>query len=234
MKKLVAGLFVAFLVGGVLGAFAGRYGRSLIGGPGEPSYESDLSHRSTRSRQMRDAVVFFGDSQTARLGVSEFSAKAENFGISGNRIAWVQSSMPRYDLSKARAVVLAIGINDLDKREPQDFGERYAAVLRALPADIPVVTMAVFPVRPPFADGYVDARASIRALNQQIAQACRTRPNCVHMDLTAALADSDGYLAPRYSETDGVHISLAASLLWREELERLLISRLRQIDRAPQ
>jgi hypothetical protein len=43
---------------------------------------------------MGSVVALFGDSQIARLAVSNLTRRAEDFGISGDRLEWLQQSLP--------------------------------------------------------------------------------------------------------------------------------------------
>ena len=62
-------------------------------------------------------IVFIGDSIIQGLYVSAVTENGVNFGISGDTTAGVLERIDKYTiLNKARAVVIAIGINDIPRR----------------------------------------------------------------------------------------------------------------------
>jgi lysophospholipase L1-like esterase len=171
---------------------------------------------------MGSVVALFGDSQIARLAISNLARRAEDFGISGDRLEWLQQSLPRYDLARASAVVFEIGVGDLEQMEPKEFGRRYRALLRMVPAHIPVVAIAVLPMRAPRAATFATPARSIRALNRQISAACAARQYCTYLDAWDTLADRNGDLRSEVAEPDGLHLSARGSLALTIALDRAL------------
>jgi lysophospholipase L1-like esterase len=220
-------LIAAFLLGGAVGGMALRTRYMMrappANGPGSAEYETAILHGAVRARQMQGAVALFGDSHTARLAASRLSRPAENFALSGNRIAWLEEHLPRYDLSGAAVLVIENGANDLGRREPGDYGAAYRRVLALVPARIPVVSVAIFPMRDPAPERLRNYRPLAASLNRQMAAACEKRPGCLLLDLTDRLAGADGRLLAQYAQAgDGVHLTPAGQGVYLEALDEML------------
>jgi len=216
-------IILAFVAGGILvaGAMHIRYAmrEPPTSGPGSPAYDTDVSHGVLRSEQMAGAVAIFGDSHTERLATSRHSIPVENFAISGNRIEWIEASLPQYDLHGAKAVVIESGTPDLGRMPVAEFGKHYGAVLNLVPSKLPIIAMGMFPVRKPFADKYPDMQTLISETNRVIRQTCAIRPNCTFVPVPVALSGHDGWLLPQYAEADGVQMKAAAELIYLRALD---------------
>lgn len=172
------------------------------------------------------AVVFLGDSITHDLDVTAVVRPAVNFGLGGDTTNGLLARLPLYrSITGARAIVLAIGVNDLRYRSPSDIEITYRKLLAALPPSSPVVLGAVLPV-----DEAVDGvrqrkwlrNATIRRLNDAIANLCIGRAGCVVADAGPALGDTRGDLAGDFHQADGWHLSPAGYRVWGEVLAKAL------------
>ena len=71
-------------------------------------------HRHIDACVPKGAVLFIGDSFIQSMCVAAITEKAVNFGIGGDTTEGVLKRLPRYtSIKRARAIVLAIGYNDL-------------------------------------------------------------------------------------------------------------------------
>ena len=187
-------------------------------------YQVEVQQQVRRSQQIDGATVFFGDSQTARFAASSVAAHTENFGITGDILDRALWRVPRYRLTGAKTFVIEFGINDYWLHVTDGFGLKYKNLLNLLPAGVPVIAIAIFPITAEAANtlGMKDALQAIPALNAQIAAACRQRPNCRFVDLAKSLRGPNGYLRPQYAETDGIHLSTAGYRIWSAALKPIL------------
>jgi lysophospholipase L1-like esterase len=202
-----------------------RYFSASIG-PGSVAYSAQVLEQSRRSQQIDDEVLFFGDSITAALPMSNISARSENFGIVADTVEGLTGRLSAYRLAGNRAVVLAIGVNNLPDGLVR-FEEKYRTLLALIPQSIPIIAVAITPVgqsvsvayKPP---GYVDA---IRKANGVIDLLCRTARRCQFLDLFQVFEDGNGLLQSSFDAGDGLHLSAAAYAVWIKKLNDL-ISRL--------
>lgn len=157
------------------------------------------------------ALLFFGSSSVQGLAVGDVADRAANFGVGGETIALLAERLPLYrSLAAARGAVLAIGYNDLGESEPEAALARYAALLRTLPPDLPLLLSGVQPGRrSPAHDRALRFNAGLQAL-------CAARPRCIFLDLAGALGGAEHY------EADGVHLSPAGYALWKRRLTEAL------------
>jgi len=157
------------------------------------------------------ALLFFGSSSIQGLAVGDVAERAVNFGVGGETISLMAERLPRYrSLASARGAVLAVGYNDLASGEPEAALGRYAALLDALPPDLPLILSGVQPgLRQP-------ARERATRFNAGLATICAGRPRCSFLDLAAALVSGEHY------EADGIHLSPAGYTVWKRQLAEML------------
>jgi lysophospholipase L1-like esterase len=147
------------------------------------------------------AVIFLGDSITQALATAAVAPLSVNFGISGQRSDQLNASMDSYrSLSRAGAVVVAIGVNDIRQGRSDGIEHRYRAILGKIPPSVPVVMSSVTPIRG------VDVSQVVEAGRR----ACSERPLCRFVD--ASIIPADALM------TDGVHLSPRGYTAWIELL----------------
>lgn len=159
------------------------------------------------------AVVFIGDSTIQGLCVSAVAADAVNYGIAGDTTRGVLARLPAYSsLGRARAIVVAAGVNDLGGLPAGKIVRNWTAIADGLPAHVPVFFAAILPVaengRPRWAGRNRDL---IRPLNEQMAAQLARRPNRHFVDPSARLRDATGNLAPDFHAGDGLHLNAAGN-----------------------
>ncbi|MGE5297183.1 MAG: GDSL-type esterase/lipase family protein [Solirubrobacterales bacterium] len=166
------------------------------------------------------AVVFIGDSLTQGLCCDAVACPSVNYGIGSDTTVGVLERLSQYRcVSRASAVVLAIGSNDLDRRDDDQILENYQRVLMAIPRCVPVVCSAVLPVNEsllPASDQGANAR--ILGLNARLKALCAGDSRCVFVDAGSRLVDSEGNLSPSLQDGDGVHLNSDGNRIWIEEL----------------
>ncbi len=196
---------------------AGCCNKEVIG-PGSHSYHAEAMQQARRSAQVKDGVFFFGDSQTVGLATSNIARKSENFGISGDTVDGLIGRMPLYHLDGARLMVLEIGINNWAVDKFQGFGAKYQRLLSLIPAQIPVVAVAIFPVNAHAGKSFAGAPTAIIEANRGIENACKRRPACTFLDLTPTMAELGGDLKAAYEVGDGEHLSTAGYEVWNRTI----------------
>lgn len=152
-------------------------------------------------------ILFIGDSITQGMCVSCIHTDAHNFGIGLDTTAGVLHRIGKYQsLRIAKAVVLAIGLNDTRVRSNKAILNNYRLILAAIPADKPVIVSAVLPIayHPRWPN---DTNDRIKALNQAIEKLCSTRPACQFVDFGPQLSSPHGQLDPKHHIGDGIHPS---------------------------
>lgn len=154
------------------------------------------------------AVLMFGDSITQQCDMSQVSPFAINLGISGDTCAGLLNRLSHYaaPLSKARAVHVMIGINDisvaLSNATIQDYMMRIFNWLTG-----PLIWTKIMPSR------LSDANANIDIVNAYIAGQLSGRSNFATVDMKSALVDGSNLLRTDLS-VDNVHLNAAGNALW--------------------
>lgn len=166
------------------------------------------------------AVVFVGDSLTQGLCADAVACPSVNYGIGSDTTVGVLERLPKYRcVSRASAVVLAIGSNDLDRRGDAEIIENFRRILAAVPQALPVVCSAVLPVNEPLLPASDrGANARISGLNAGLKALCEGDARCVFMDAGPRLVDSEGNLSTTLQDGDGVHLNCEGNRIWIEEL----------------
>jgi lysophospholipase L1-like esterase len=182
------------------------------------------------------AVVFIGASHVQGLFTDAVAMPSVNYGIGGDTTVGLLSRLSRYRcLDRAAAVVLAIGMNDLARRDNTKIVANYQHILRALPPALPTVVTALFPVD---AESMTDplpgvSNARIAGVNRALAGLCATDPRCAFLDIGASLADKEGNLSKANHVGDGVHLNNEGYRIWIEALKTVLLN-VRQGLAAPE
>lgn len=189
-------------------------------------YDALLPYHRRMDGSVPDAaIVFIGDSMVQALATSAIADQTVNYGIGADTIAGLRERLPIYrSMATARALVLSIGVNDLWWRDNREIESLYADLLARLPADVPVLANALFPVAEQY-DFPPATNARIKALNEAFGQIASEHRNVTFIDYSARFADGDGELAQRYHIGDGLHLNTQGYRLWsdilREHLRQL-------------
>ena len=185
-------------------------------------YRDQLAFNLRVAQNIPDhAVVFVGDSLVRGLCVAAVAPYAVNLGIGRDTTEGVLKRLGDYrTLSRARAVVLLVGVNDLIQRRKKGITGRYEAILKEIPGNVAIVFNALMPV---------DERATnkvcnrdILLLNKVMKQACSEQANCRFFDLTEKLIDFSGNLRPQYHIGDGIHLNAKGYGILIENMKSLV------------
>ncbi len=165
------------------------------------------------------AVVFIVDSITQGLCVAAVCERAVNYGIGSDTTLGVMNRLPQYgSLSRAAAVVIAIGVNDLSRRDNDAIVENYRKMIELIGDKAPVIFSAVLPLDERVETVGADRNERIIALNEALERLCREK-GCAFVDVRQALVDETENLAPEFHVGDGVHPNAAGCALWIEGLK---------------
>lgn len=171
-----------------------------------------------------NAVIFIGDSLVEGLAVSAIVPHAVNFGIGQDTTKGVLTRIPRYSsLSRSILVVIAVGLNDLNRRKNDRIVENYREILAILPKGVPVLFSAILPV---------DEQASmlpgfnnrIQQINRELKAICQSHDRVYFVDIEHRLVDSRGQLSRKYHIGDGVHLNGSGNSIWIAELRAAISS----------
>lgn len=178
-------------------------------------------HRWMDSTVQDGSVIFLGDSITQGLVVSNISANSVNFGIASDTTLGVLDRISTYkSLSHAKAIILAVGVNDLRYRNVESIINNYKTILNRLPSDVPIISSAVLPIDPKIQThgGY----KNISELNVKLQPLIENYKNIKFIDITDQLIDREHNLSTSYHTGDGIHLSAAGYKIWENELKNSL------------
>ena len=168
------------------------------------------------------ATLFIGDSHIQGMAVISVTPDAVNFGIGGDTTAGVRERIQNYSsLTRAKAIVLAIGINDLGRWENQQTIANYKEILDSLPQGLLTVVTAILPVDERVKNVTVQ-NERIRNTNQLLAQLVANYEQAVWLDLTESLTDAETNLKTEYHVGDGIHLSPTGYSIWIKQLSSIL------------
>lgn len=164
-------------------------------------------HRRVDACVPEGAVIFIGDSFIQGLCVSEVAKDGINYGIGGDTTEGVLARLSVYNsLDRARAVVFAVGDNDLRRGSSEAaVAANYGKMIARVPKTIPIFFCSLVPC----VDGpdYVEINHGIASLNRSIKELCAPDPRCYFIDLGPTFNDQNGVLRREYADDDGVHLN---------------------------
>ncbi len=165
------------------------------------------------------AVLFVGDSITQGLCTAAVCGAGVNYGIGSDTTVGVLGRLPKYaSMDRAAAVVVAIGVNDLRRRDNAEILANYRKIAELITPRAPLIFSAVLPVDERVKPESPGMNARILELNRGLAEICAATRNCRLVDVTAGLADGTGNLAPEHHVGDGVHLGDKGYAVWIKAL----------------
>jgi lysophospholipase L1-like esterase len=173
----------------------------------------------------KGAVLFIGDSITEGLCVAAVADRGVNYGIGGDTTTGVLQRIPKYkSIHRVKAVVLAIGVNDLwkNQRTDEQILESYRMIFREIPAKTTVVFSAILPIDEELEKDRYGGNARIKKLNVETEKICRDRKNCVFVDSGGRMTDAAGNLKDEFHIGDGLHLATKGYDVWIEDLSKAL------------
>ena len=166
------------------------------------------------------AFVFIGDSITQGLYVSAVVSPAVNYGISMDTTVGVLQRLADYkSIDRAKAVVLAIGINDMWRRPNKEILRNYRSIIQQIPNTTPIFLSAVLPLDEESWDAWQGKnQGQINNFNTSIEMLANANNRIFFIDAGSLLIDASGNLADKYHVGDGIHLNTAGNAVWIEAL----------------
>ena len=188
-----------------------------------PHFKRMLSYHKRIDGNVPDgAVIFIGDSITQGLAVIAVSPKSVNYGIGSDTTIGVLERIPAYkSLSHAKAIIIAIGVNDLRRRDNDEIIKNYKQILKKLPENIPIIANAILPVDEEIRN-QTRRNDRISSLNIALNSICDGYKNVYFVNLSKQLIDSGNNLADSYHVGDGIHLNTKGYNVWIKELKKAL------------
>lgn len=169
------------------------------------------------------AVLFIGDSITQGLCVAAVCERAVNYGIGSDTTVGVLERLPAYgSIARATAVVIAIGINDMSRRDNAAILDNYQKIIEAIPEGTRLLFSAVLPLDERVERITEGRNARIHDLNADLKKRCEESERACFVDAGPVLTDETGNLAADYHVGDGVHLNTRGYTLWIEALKEML------------
>lgn len=195
MKRLQA-LFHALLVALLIMA-AWRHYRPI---PEQVKDYKSWSQDRVDLNAPSNAVVFIGDSHIAGMFTDNIATPSVNLGIGGDTTRGLLERIGKYQCIKtARAVVIEIGVNDLQWRSDGEICSNLVAAISKVPKRVPVTICAALPVNESRLKWAPVTNKRITGLNTALAVATYGR----QINFIYAMDRLD----PRWDIGDGVHLN---------------------------
>jgi lysophospholipase L1-like esterase len=164
------------------------------------------------------SVIFIGDSLVQGLAVSEIGPKAVNFGIGHDTTEGLLNRLPHYQsIKRAKALVIAIGFNDLNKIDDHTLMANYDSIFATIDEHVAIFISAIHPVDEQLVDQSQISNQRIQAINSQLAEKARGKTNIYFSSVYAKLS-KNGKLDGRYHIGDGIHLNKQGNELWIAQL----------------
>jgi len=167
---------------------------------------------------LRNAITDIGDSITQSLATSAVSELSVNYGIGSDTTLGVLNRLPIYEsINSTKAVVIAIGVNDLARRNNDSIIHNYEEILDYIPKNTKILVSAILPI-----DERVQSKKSsnerISKLNSSLKKLTEKYENVVFVDSSNWLKGDDDNLKTEFHSGDGVHLSTAGYKIWISQL----------------
>ena len=195
-----------------------KFGMSAVLDPNPHFQRMVTYHRWMDELVPENSVVFLGDSITQGLATAAVAPYTINYGIGGEDATQLLEAIPSYrSLTRASAVVLAIGINDLGHGKKEGLKDRYRRIADAIPLEKTLIWSSVMPAK-----SAKISSADIVETNRTIKTMCEERRNCIFVDTWSFLADANGLMISRYFLDDGVHLTPDGYRQWISALKQAM------------
>jgi len=187
-------------------------------------YQIAEYHRRMDGNIPDGSVLFIGDSITQGLAVTAIADKGVNFGIGGDTSLGVLERIHYYEsIETSYAVVLAIGINDLKRRENKEILQNYESILTSIPNDIPIIFSAILPIDERIKKDGDGWNNRIAELNENAKEICALVENCFFINSGGKLIDFTSNLNSSYHIGDGVHLNSQGYEIWIADIKNALL-----------
>ncbi len=176
-------------------------------------------HKRVDKNIPNKSTIFIGDSLIQGLAVTAISPKSINFGIGQDTTVGVLKRIPFYNsIAQAKMVVIAIGVNDLKKRNNNEIVKNYLKIINLIPNNIPVLFSAVLPIGES-ANNRIGHNDRIRELNNNLSNICESRQKLHFLNISPLIINANGNLSKNYHIGDGIHLNRSGNEVWIAELK---------------
>jgi lysophospholipase L1-like esterase len=195
-------------------------------------YQNMLAVHSRMDKNLSPGnAVFFGDSIMKGLSVSSVYNPSVNFGIGHDTTEGLLKRLKYFSsLSKSKIIVIAIGVNDINKRPIKEIKKILSGIINFLPQSVPILLAEVLPVDESTGTQFNDYNSRIQELNQRIGGICDSRSNIYCLRPNQLFSGHDGNLEKQYHDGDGLHLSPNGYKLWARGLKKKISNILIKIN----
>jgi lysophospholipase L1-like esterase len=170
------------------------------------------------------AVLCIGDSFIQSLAVTAVSPFAVNYGIGSDTTVGVLERLHVYQsIKRASKIIIAIGGNDLTRRDLDDIIVNYKKILDFMPEHTEIFVNTMHPVDETCHHSEGRTNERIARLNSKLNVLCKNYSNVTCFEIADQLQDKmSGNLLARYHVGDGLHLSQAGYQIWIDEMSKLI------------
>jgi lysophospholipase L1-like esterase len=172
-------------------------------------------HKRLNSYAPKSAIVFLGDSHIQSLNTQLITHNALNFGIGGDTSVGLQQRLFVYknSLKHAKAIIIAIGFNDLRWRSPATINDNIHNIVISLQqiTSAPIYVQSLFPVSS-FKTQAI--QKDIIQTNNLLEGLCKQYNHVYFLNFYASFINSNNTLNTLYDSGDGVHLNAQGYKLW--------------------
>jgi len=170
------------------------------------------------------SVIFIGDSLTQGLAVNAVAIPSVNYGIGGDTTVGVLQRLSVYQsIEKAKAVVIAIGINDFRYLSNDQIFYNLKVISMKVPSSVPVIFSAILPIDEDMRSEWQGMNQSrIKTLNLKLESLTKKNNNLFFVDAGQQLMDINGNLANQFHVGDGLHLNASGNDIWISNLRNVI------------
>lgn len=172
----------------------------------------------------KQSALFFGDSLTVGLAVSEVTKSSVNFGADHETTQTLANRISNYKsvLLEGESILL-IGVNDIGRLEPDITLKNLDTILSKLTKNRTLVVYGIFPVDENASKALEGFNGKITELNIGLEVLTNKYKNASYRSINKFLADSRGNLKKKYHVGDGVHLTHHGYRHWILDLRSTLV-----------
>ena len=225
LVALHAIVFVCLTKTNLIEKIQSKFSSEIIDNTQSKYYRSLVAfHARIDNNLPNNSIIFIGDSHIQGLAISAVTEPSANYGIGKDTTTGVIKRLPQYTaLNHAKAVVLAIGFNDLVFSSPQQIGLNLEQLVQAIPGDYPIYLNAVFPVGDWLPDAQNINRKIVK-VNAYYQELANIRKRVHYLQTFNDNAYQIG-LSHQFLLSDGIHLSKEGNQAWISMLKEALSQR---------
>lgn len=179
-------------------------------------------HKRIDASVPEGATIFIGDSMIQGLATSAVSEYSVNYGIGLDTTVGVINRIPSYkSIARAKAIVIAIGLNDMKRRKNSQIVENYQTLINLIPKNKQIIVSAILPIDETSSSLDITNKKIIE-LNTKLQTLSATYGNVTFVNSRNIFQAPDGNLKSVYHSGDGIHLSPAGYDVWINHLKNAL------------